>query len=236
MSFNPHRELQALARDVRLIGWSRIPINIERACLIIINKNAYHTNASYNSAIRIAKLMKWANCEVYFITDPSVPEFVDALRHFATQTLNFLYIYYAGNPISQDTMDDPPILKVSEGTVGPDLFYSVINEKPTDLRIVICFDGVNNPTPWDPADQDLDEPGVLFIAPYPDPKQAHLQQNDLKNECLFIQELYTNIKSKPTITGETLRANIEKEILEFGQRVFCSSTPQEYQTDIALII
>ena len=236
MSFNPERDLKALGRDIRNIGWSRIPINIERACLIIINKDAYHNNASFNSAIRIAKLAKWANCEVYFISDPSVPEFVDSLRHFCTQTLNFLLIYYSGNPISQDTMDDPPVLKVFEGTVGPDLFYSTVNEKRSDLRIAIIMDGINNPTPWDPADQELDEPGVLYMAPYPDPNQAHLQQNDLKNQNLFIQEFYSALKAKPSLTGQALKTSVEKEIIEFGQKVFCSSHPAEYKTDLGLII
>ena len=236
MAFNPQRDLQQISRDIRHIGWSRIPINIERCCLIIINKNAYHNNAAYYSAIKIAKLAKWANCEVYFIDDPLIPEFVDAVKHFTTQTLNFLMIYCAGNPISHDTMDDPALLKYPSGTVGPDLFYSFINEKEENLRIAIVMDGINRPEPWDPELQDLDRTGVLVMAPYPDPAQAHLQQHDLKNQNLFIQALITQIKSKPTITGQELQRAIEKEIVGFGQKVFCGSTPTAYKTDLAFIV
>ena len=236
MSFNPLRELQAMSRDIRNIGWARIPINIERACVIFINKDAYHNNAAVNSAIRIAKLMKWANCEIYFIADPSVDEFVKSLDHFCQQTLNFLYIYYAGNPISQDTVDDPPVLQINNGTIGPDLFYSSINSKQSRLKIVISMDGINKPMPWDPAEQDLDEENVFLIAPYPDPNQAHLQQTDLKNQIIFIQELYSNIKAKPMITGQELKTNIEKELIEFGQKVFASSHPVAKLSEVPLVV
>ena len=236
MSSNPHRDLQALARDIRQIGWARIPINIERACMIFLNVNAYHTNASYVSAIRVAKLARWANCEVYFITDPSVPEFVDAVRHFATQTLKFCMFYYAGYVISQDVENPTPAIKLVNGTVGPDLVYQTLNEKTTDLRLVWMMDGCYNPEAWDPAEQDLDEPGVLFIAPYPDEKQVHLQQVDLKNESIFVQEVYTALKSKPMLTGAQVEAKVDVELKHFGQRVYCSSHPEQFKTDLAMIV
>lgn len=236
MSSNPLRDLQGLARDIRKIGWSRIPINIERACLLILDVNAYQTNAPYLAAIRFAKLARWASCEVYFICEPSVSEFVDALHHFSTQTLNLLTIFYAGNPISQEFLDKDPALKCVNGTVGPSLVYQTLNDKQDDLRIIFMMDGVNDPIAWDPEDQELDAPGIMFMAPYPDSKQAHLQQFDLKNESLFLQELYTALKANPRLTGGEVATIVQKEIVEFGQKVFVSSHPIEFMQDLALIL
>jgi hypothetical protein len=116
------------------------------------------------------KLARWANCEVYFICDPSVPEFVDAICRFSTQTIKFLLFYHAGNVILQDKIDVSSVLSMSGGTVGPSLVYQTIDQKQTNLRLVWAMDGVHNPTAWDPEDHDLDQPGVLFIAPYVDPQ------------------------------------------------------------------
>lgn len=204
--------------------------------MIFLRTTAFHTNAAFVSAIRVAKLARWANCEVYFITDPSVEEFVDGVRHFATQTVKFCMFYVAGNEISQDAENPSPAIRLQLGTVGPDLIYQTLNEKRSELRIVWIMDGVNSPYEWDPADQELDELGILFIAPYPDQKQAHLQQLDLKNESIFIQEVYTCLKSEPMMTGDELQKRLQKEIVEFGQKVFCGAYPTEFMTDLAMIV
>jgi hypothetical protein len=236
MGSNPLRDLAALARDIRQIGWSRIPINIQRACMIFLDVNAYQSNAPYVSAIRIAKLARWANCEVYFICEPSVPEFVDAVRHFSTQTISLLIFYYAGRVLTYENLDGSTALSVNGGTVGPDLIYQTMDAKPTNLRIVWTMDGVIKPAAWDPAEQDLDQPGVLFIAPYADPAQARVQQNDLKNESIFVQELYTALKSTPAMTARQVVAKIEPELRRFGLKVFCSSQPKEFKSEIPLIL
>ena len=236
MSCNPLRDLQQLARDVRMIGWARIPINIERACMIFLNTNAYGNNASYFSAIRIAKLARWANCEVYFISNPSVPEFQDALEHFATQTLNFCLFYLAGNPISQDIEVPMPEYKLPGGNISPESVYEVLNQKQPDVRIVWMMDGCNKPEAWDPKAHHLSEPGVLYITAYPDDRQAHLQQFDLKDESIFIQAVYTALKGKPTIKAAELVRTVDKEIHEFGQKVYCSSDPDEFRTELAMIV
>jgi hypothetical protein len=236
MSSNPLRDLATLARDIRLIGWSRIPINIQRACVLFLDVNAYQNNAPYLSAIRLAKLARWANCEVYFICEPSVPEFVDAVRHFATQTLSLLIFYYAGNVLTYENLDGKHSIHVNNGVVGPDLIYQTLDQKQTNLRIIWVMDGVIKPELWDPADQDLDQPGIMFIAPYMDAAQAHLQQTDLKNESIFIQEIYTALKATPSLTAEKLVAKIEPELKRFGQKVFCSSHPPEFKTQLALIL
>jgi hypothetical protein len=204
--------------------------------MIFLDVNAYQTNAPFVSAIRLAKLARWANCEVYFICEPSVPEFVDAVRHFSTQTISLLIFYYAGRTLSYENLDGSPSLNVNQGTVGPDLIYQTIDQKPTNLRIIWTMDGVIKPAAWDPAEQDLDQPGVLFIAPYADPAQAKVQQNDLKNESIFVQEVYTALKGTPSMTADKLVAKIEGELRRFGLKVFCSSHPKEFKSEIPLIL
>ena len=236
MSSNPHRDLASIARDVRLTGLERIPINIERSCMIFVKPNAYHTNASYFSAIRVAKLARWAKCEVYFMTDPTIQEFTNTVHHFATQSLNFCLFYVAGNPITQDVEDPSPVISFPAGTVGPDLVYTMLNEKRSNSRIVWMMDGCQVPEAWDPLEQELDEAGILFIAPFPDDSQAHLEQLDLKGESIFVKEVCSALKAAPKLTAEKVEEEVEPGLVEFGQKVFCASYPEEFKTHVPMIV
>lgn len=229
-STNPLRDLQSLGRDIRLIGWSQIPINIERACVIFINTYAYPNNASLYQAILMAKLAKWANCEIYYIYEATKKEFVDTLSHFSKNVLQFCLFYYAGNPISQDLVDAKPALKIMNGTIGPDLIYQTLNEKEENNRILFLIDGVNQADPWDPQKQGLEAPGVLFMAPIPDMSKAHLKQLDLENQSIFLSELKTVLKNEPTITADDVKEKVEKGIKDFGTKLFMSAYPPELST------
>ncbi|KAH0787541.1 Clan CD, family C14, metacaspase-like cysteine peptidase [Histomonas meleagridis] len=215
---------------------ARLPINIERVCLVFCNTNAFPSNASLISSIRIAKLGRWVNSEVFFIENPDVREFGDVLCHFSSYTTKELFIYFAGNPISQDYTGDKSILKLRDGSISPDSFYSSINDKPNDLKIIIAFDGTNDPEKWNPENYALTEPGVIFIAPYPDLSKAHLQQFDLKNESIFVYEMYLKLKSDPYTTGQDIQTHLQKILLKFGQKVSCTSHPPELKNSAILVI
>ncbi|EAY14716.1 hypothetical protein TVAG_038220 [Trichomonas vaginalis G3] len=236
MSTNPLRDLAAVARDIRTVGIGSIPINIERACLIMINQYAYHNTASIQSAIRVAKFARWATCEVYYLVDPNVNEATEALTHFSTSVRKFSFIYFSGNPISQDTIDAKAVIKCSNGTIGPNLIYSTIDQKPGDLKLVICVDGINNPELWDPKDQDLTMEHVAFFAPYPDPEQAHLQQLDLQNETIFINEFWNAIKTAPSSTLKDIYNHIAPELNVFGQKILASTYPPEDYSKTPLVL
>lgn len=225
-SSNPLRDLASLARDIRLIGQPRIPVNIERSCLIFVDKNAFRASAALFSAIRVAKFAKWANCEVYYYTDATVDEAKEAIQHFSANVMELSIIYFAGNPISQDVMDDKSVVRMLNGTIGPDLIYSLIDGKPEDLQLILLLDGINNPDNWNPLKHGLKQPHVTVIAPYPDPRQAHLQQQDLQNETLFIHEFWSAIKSKPDITAADIAKTVQKEIVDYGQKVYVESFPE----------
>ena len=236
MSSNPLRDLAAAARDIRAIGMRRVPINIERACVIFVNQYAYHNTASIQSAIKIAKFAKWANCEVYYSIDPNVQEVVEILTHFSTMVTNFTFFYFSGNPISQEMIESKAAIKTTNGTVGPNLIYSTLDQKNPELQIVLCIDGINRPGPWNPLEQDLQQPHVTILAPYPDPDQAHLQQLDLKNDTIFINEFWTAIKTQPAATLDTIVRQISPELKLFGQKVYACSSPESDRDDRPLIL
>ena len=236
MSANPLRDLAAAARDIRQIGMRRVPINIERACVIFVNQYAYHNTASIQSAIKIAKFAHWANCEVYYSIDPNVSEVVEILTHFSTNVTKFTFFYFSGNPISQETIESKAAIKVSNGSVGPNLIYSTLDQKDPELQIVLCIDGINRPRPWNPQEQELTQPHISILAPYPDPEQAHLQQLDLKNDTIFINEFWTAIKTQPAATLDEIVKQISPELNLFGQKVFACSDPDSDKTDRPLIL
>ena len=236
MSTNPLRDLASAARDIRSIGMRRVPINIERACVIFVNQYAYHSTASILSAIRIAKFAKWANMEVYYMVDPSVSEVEEVLTHFTTMVSKLSFIYFSGNPISQETMDGKAAIKVSNGTIGPNLIFSTIDQKDENLQLILCIDGINRPEAWNPLDQDLETPHTTIIAPYPDPNQAHLQQLDLKNETIFITEFWNAIKGSPSATLKDIRDKVAPELELFGQKLFAQSFPETDVTERSLIL
>jgi len=235
MSENPLRELAKLGRDIRMIGQTRLPIHIERSCVIFCNTKAFHSAASLTSCIRMAKFAKWANCEVFYLCDPSVTEFVDALMHFCTQVEKMSMVYIAGNKISHESIDEKASFKASNGTIGPDLVYSQIENKNETLRLVLLMDGINQPEGWDPVANDYEIPNLTIISPYPDPDQTHLQQLDLKNENIFLYSLWTFLKTKPRASLQDILPNVSKEMVDFGQKVFISCTPTaNYKVPILL--
>ena len=236
MSANPLRDLASAARDIRAIGMRRVPINIERACVIFVNQYAYHTTASIQSAIKIAKFAKWANCEVYYMIDPNIQEVGEVLQHFSTMVTKLTFFYFSGNPISQETIEGKACIKVSNGVIGPNYIYEVIDQKDENLNVVLCIDGVNRPGPWNPIEQELQNPHVAFFAPYPDPKQAHLQQLDLKNDTIFINEFWTAIKTQPSATLDTIARQISPELNLFGQNISAVTFPESDLTDKPFIL
>jgi hypothetical protein len=160
---------------------------------------------------------------------------VDAVRRFSTQTIKFLLFYSAGNVISRDKVDASSALSVSRNTVWLSFIYETIDLKQTNLRLTWAMAEVHNPKAGDPADHDLDQPGVLFIAPYADPQQAHLQQVDLKNESVFVQEVYTALRGNSLFTAQQVVTKIDHKLIKFGQRIFCSAVPGELKTVLAMI-
>lgn len=236
MASTPLSELAAIARDVRKVGWNKLPTGLERVSLIIVNTRAHRDQQPSRTALRFGKLAKYMETEVLYLLDPTVDEFIDLLRHFLTDVSEFLFIATVACKIGQDLVDERPLIKLKGGSVAPDLLFDLLNCKMHESRVCFALDGVNNTSAWTPSEHGVDRDGVLFIAPYPDPAQASLDQFDSTQESLFAMEMAKIIKLEPTITGKNLQLELTKELQPFGMRVFVSAYPPEMASELSFAV
>jgi hypothetical protein len=93
------------------------------------------------SSIPVAKLTRWA----YFICEPSVPEFVDAICHFFPRKRAKLCVFfdYDRNPISQEkgSKDSFPLTLNLLGIVGSFVWDTKQSTRKTDESPARLADG-----------------------------------------------------------------------------------------------
>lgn len=236
MASTPLSELAAIARDVRKVGWKKLPTGLDRVSLVIVNTRAHLNQQPSRTALRFGRLAKYMETEVLYILDPTVDEFIDLLRHFLTEVTDYLFIATVACKIGQDLVDEKPLIRLKGGSVDPDLLFDLLNCKNHDSRVCFALDGVNNTSAWVPSEHGVDRDGVLFIAPYPDPAQASLDQFDSSQESLFAMEMSKIIKTDPTITGKNLATALTKELQPFGMRVFVSAYPPEMASELSFAV
>jgi hypothetical protein len=236
MATNAFRELASISRDIRKVGWNNLPTGVERAGLIIINTRAHRNQEASKAALKMGKFAKYMETELYYLLDPTVDEFIDLLRHFVTEVSEFLFIFTGAVRISQNFIDDPPLIKLNGGTVDPALVFDLLNCKQEDSRVVFALDGVNRIKEWDPVANGVDRPGITFVAPYPDPAQASLDQFDSTQESLFALELSKIVKCDPEITGRDLVTAMNKELRPFGMKLYLASYPAAVATELAFVV
>jgi hypothetical protein len=184
----------------------------------------------------MGKLAKYMETDLYYLLDPTVDEFIDLLRHFVTEVTEFLFIFTGAVKIGQDLVDQPALIPVKGGSIDPDLLFDLLNSKLEESRIIFALDGVNRPQDWIPGEHGVDRPGVMFVAPYPDPAQASLTQFDSSQESLFALELTKILKSDPEMTGATLVSKVSKELEVFGMKLFVASYPSAMTTELSFAI
>jgi hypothetical protein len=236
MAATAFNELAAISRDIRKVGWNKLPTHVERAGLIIVNTRSHTNQKPSRQALRMGKLAKYMETELYYLLDPTVDEFIDLLRHFVTEVTEFLFIFTGAVKIGQDLIDQPSLIPLKGGSVDPDLLYDLLNSKLEESRIIFALDGVNRTEDWIPSEHGVDRPGVMFVAPYPDPAQASLIQFDSSQDSLFALEIAKILKSDPEMTGQTLTAKVTKELQAFGMRLFLVSYPPEMTTELSFAI
>jgi hypothetical protein len=176
MAATAFNDLAAIGRDIRKVGWNKLPTNVERAGLVIVNTRSHLNQRPSRQALKMGKLAKYMETDLYYLLDPTVDEFIDLLRHFVTEVTEFLFIFTGAVKIGQELVDQPALIPVKGGSVDPDLLFDLLNSKLEDSRIIFALDGVNRPDDWTPSEHGVDRPGVTFVAPYPDPAQASLTQ------------------------------------------------------------
>ena len=236
MASTAFRELAAFSRDIRKVGWNNLPTGLDRASLVIVNTKAHLNQQPAKSAVRFGKLAKYMETEVFYLTDPTVDEFIDLLRHFLTEVREFLFIVTIACKIGQDLVDEKSQIRLNGGIMDPDLLFDLLNCKDPDSRVCFVLDGINNTKDWVPNEHGVDRDGVMFIAPYPDPAQASLEQFDSKQDPFFGLEMAKIIKSEPNITGKALASAMTRELQPFGMRVFVSAYPPEMASDLPFAV
>jgi hypothetical protein len=236
MATSAFRDLAAIARDVRNIGWNKLPTNLERASIVIVNTKAHLNQQPSKTALRFGKLGKYADSEVFYLIDPTVDEFIDVIRHFITEVTEFLFLFLCATKISHRLVDDRPEIKLKNGSVDPDLLFDLLNCKQQGSRVCCISDGVNRTQDWVPEKYGVDRPGIMFVAPYPDPGQAKLDQFDSQQESVFALEIDKVLKSDPEINAKNLAKKVDVELKPFGQKVFVASYPEDITTELSFAL
>lgn len=231
MATNSLRELAALSHDIRKIGWKKIPKNMERACVIFINTKSHLNSQSPKAAVKFAKLAKYMECEVFVINNPTVNEYIDAMRYFLTDVSDFLACYAICNKLDSKLPTKPAEIPLADGVVDPDLFYDMLNSKKPESKVFFAIDAINNPKDWDPAANGANRPGIYVMAPYADTSNPEIEQFDHSQESIFNLELNKVVKSMPDGTLGDIANTLEEIILPFGNKVYAAAYPASLVRD-----
>ena len=236
MAANPLREIASIGHDIQKIKWDKLPTDLERIGVLFINTRAHLNEQSVKSCVKIAKLMKYMELEIYFIINPTVDDFVDIMRRFVTQVTDYLFCFYIGTKIQQALVDSPAVLKMKGGDVDPELLFDLLNSKKEESKVAFVTDGFNDPSKWDPSKNGVTRSGVIVLAPYPDPAQSKTEQFDTSMESFFALELNKTIKSNPEITGAELAQSLSTDLNIVGTKVYCASCPPEFKDQLSFAI
>jgi hypothetical protein len=236
MATSAFRDLAAIARDIRLIGWKKLPTRLERASIVIVNTKAHLNQQPAKTALRMGKTGKYADSEVFYLVDPTVDEFIDTVRHFVTEVSEFLFIFACATKISQRLVDEKSEIKLKNGSVEPALLFDLLNSKQRNSRVCFVSDGVHRTEDWIPEKYGVDRDGIMFVAPYPDPAQARLEQFDSQQEGVFAMELDKVLKSDPEINAKKLAEKVTAELKAFGMKMFVASYPEAATTELSFAL
>jgi hypothetical protein len=203
---------------------------------VVVNTKAHLNQQPGKTALRMGKFGKYMDSEVFYLIDPTVDEFIDLIRHFVTEVTEFLFVFVCATKISHRLVDEPPEIKLKNGSVDPDLLFDLLNCKQQSSRVCCISDGVNRIADWIPEEHGVDRPGITFVAPYPDPAQARLDQFDSQQESVFALEIDKVLKSDPEINAKKLAAKVDVELKPFGQKMFVASYPEAISTELSFAL
>jgi len=225
MASNPLREIASISRDIRKIGWEKLPRQIPRACLIFCNIRAHRNSESPKESLKIAKLAKYLNCEIFLIVDATLEEFIDAMRHFITEVTEFLLIFTAANRIITGKKTETPSIQFKDDSVDPELMYDLINCKNPASRVFLLMDAIDHPSHWDLSKFPMNRNGIYVMSAYPDSSQKETIQFDSAMNGVFSVALSKSIKANPDGTLASISKEVDKDLTPFGQKTYVSSHP-----------
>ena len=225
MTSNPLREISSISHDIRLIGFKKLPRKISRACLIFCNFKAHKNSESPKESLKIAKIAKYLECEVYFITDATVEEFIDAMTHFLIETTEFLFIFMAVTDITKPLINKSELIQLKNDNIEPELIFDLFNSKNTNNKIFFLLDAIYNPINWNLNNYNFKKNNIYLMAPYPESNNKEIIQFDRSMNGIFSLTLSKIIKSNPESSIEIISKLIENEISNFGQKIYYNTFP-----------
>lgn len=230
MASNPLRQLASMSRDIRAIGISKLPRNLQRACIIFYNRKSQLGERSAKTCLKIGKAAKYMQLDVFVLQDGTEDEFIETLRHFVSTTSEILLAFACGQNITQGQGTDG--IPLSGGVADPDLVYDIFSLKPTESKVCFLTDAIFTKEAWDKEAPH----GVLFMAPYPDRDASVVSQFDASEESFFAVLFNNFIKTNPDATPDDIATALEERLSSFGQKVFLKTFPPQFATEISFAL
>ncbi|EAY15360.1 hypothetical protein TVAG_224360 [Trichomonas vaginalis G3] len=219
------RELAAISHDIRKIGFRKLPRNIERAAVIFMRGKSHLNLEGSKESLKFGKLAKYMYCEVFVMTDATVDDFIEVMRHFVTETKQVLLCFTVANKVNDKSSTGPTEIPFVGGSVDPELLFDLGNSIQAGVKLFYFIDGINDPKNWDPKANGSTKPGLYFMAPYADTKATDIIQFDSNQEGFFSLHLNKVIKAFPEESFGEIARVLEEQIEPFGLKVFAAANP-----------
>ena len=217
------RELAAISHDIRKLGWKKLPRNIQRAAVIFSHGKSHLNLESSKTCLRFGKIAKYMLCEVFYILDANVDEFIDVMRHFVTETTEILLCFTVANKVDANSSSQPPAIPFVGSSVDPELLFDVANSKKVSSKMFFFMDGINKPEDWDPKKNGCTKSNVYVIAPYAASPDAI--QFDSQQESFFGSQFHKVIKSIPDAPLTEVAKVLDEQVEPFALKTFVASYP-----------
>ena len=217
------RELAAMSHDIRKLGWKKLPRGVQRAAIIFSYGKSHLNLECSKTALRYGKIAKYMLCEVFYILDATVDEFIDVMRHFVTETSEILLTFTIANKIDANSSSQPPAIPFVGSSVDPELLYDMLNSKRLDLKLFFIMDGINKPEDWDPKKNGASKSNIYVIAPYA--ASADAIQFDSQQESLFGSQFHKVIKAFPDGALSEIAKVVDEQVEPFALKTYVASYP-----------
>ena len=217
------RELAAISHDLRLLGWNKLPRDIPRAAVIFSYGKSHLNLECSKTALRFGKIAKYMLCEVYYILDATVDEYIDIMRHFVTETTEILIQFTIANKLDANSTSRPAEIPFKDSSVDPGLLFDIGNSKKISSKLFFFLDGINKPEDWDPKKNGCTKSNVYIIAPYA--ASPDVSQFDSQQESLFASQFHKVIKSLPDAPLTEVAQIFEEQVEPFSIKLFIASYP-----------
>lgn len=243
VEFDPIRRLKEIARDLDQIPVQKIPDEMGKICLFVINTyKSYRINLGigpFHDAFMLARVIKAHGYQIFYLHNPHCSHFLQYLDLFLQRTTQHLIFSYVGhgtgvidlNGDEADGMDEA--LVFDDGNIiDDDLIEHLVHNKSPYSRLTLLTDAAYKDTIWDMKDLSASgkpvPPNVVSLSAetvIPD-NSFSMEQAMRHEQGAFQQGLSRVLKGNPDATPNDIGYLIENALREEGQRYTAgASTP-----------